>query len=67
MNRRARTTISSLLLSGGSLALIFLIYTLVYLNNLNMSMMDARVILGVMLFVSLTGMGLYFRMEKPID
>ncbi len=67
MNRRARTTVSTLLLSGSSLALILLIYTLVELNNSNDSMMDARVIFGILLFISLLSMGLYFRLEKPID
>lgn len=64
MNRKARMTISSLLLAGSSLALIFLIYTLVYLNNLNMPMTDSRVIFGVVCFISLTGLGLYFKMAK---
>lgn len=67
MNRRARTTVSTLLLSASSLAIIFLIYTLVELNNSNDSMMDSRVIFGILLFVSLLSMGLYFRMEKSID
>ena len=67
MNRKARTTVSSLLLSGSSLALVFLIYTLVDLNNSNDSMMNSRVIFGIVLFIALLSMGLYFRMEKPID
>ena len=67
MNRRARTTISTLLLSSSSLAIIFLIYTLVDLNNSNDSMMNIKTIFGAALFVSLLSMGLYFRMEKPID
>ena len=67
MNRRARTTVSTLLLSGSSLALIFLIFTLVDLNNSDDSMMDARVIFGIVLFISLLSVGLYFRMEKPTD
>ncbi len=64
MNRRARTTVSTLLLSGGSLTLVFLMYTLVYLN---LTMAHPKVLFEIVLFIAFMSLGLYFRMEKPID
>lgn len=64
MNRKARTTVSTILLAGGSLALLFLIYSLVEIYMFDMILPQARIIVEAMLFVVLFGMGLYLRNER---
>ena len=64
MNRRARHTISSILLAGGTIAFLFLMYSLAYLTELGTVWTHPRVLVEAGLFVVLTGLGLYFRLAK---